>query len=143
VSVVESEGCRLFGETKELTIRKGFSGSGYVSLPSGNNGKIECSLPISTPGRYLVDLRIASNEDARVTVTVGAWRKTSSVSSTKEDNWTNSGWISFEVDLIEGVNTIVLTASETDHGAIDVDRFEATFKQAAQTIEGTTKDSSD
>ncbi len=89
-------------------------------------------------------MRVTSDADAKITVSVGTLRKTVSVSSTKADGWSNSEWISFEVDLTEGLNTIVLTASEIDHGgAIDVDRFEATFKQGDQSTEGTKEGSSD
>ena len=81
-----------------------------------------------------------SEKDGKLSLTVNGTRKIVSVASTRMDSWSSDEWISIDVELAEGVNTLVISPSEINGGSIDIDRLELTVnRETSRPVDGLNK----
>lgn len=96
-----------YGEYPDV---RGHSGNGFVDMGTGNNASLKHDLDMTVSGRYTVSVRYTSDKSngilyATMTNENGRTSKTLNTARTLTNEWKK---IDFEVDLTEGVNTLII-----------------------------------
>lgn len=114
--------CQIDGVENESE-NSGFSGSGYANTDNAKNTQITWQVEASTSATYTVEIRFANggitSRSGELMINEGV-SGTYNVELSSTTTWTSWATETLTVDLIQGTNTLTLTAS-SDDGLANID----------------------